>query len=187
MTKPSTALVEEWYRKADALARQRGDRDVETPRGDLRGNGRKIEGRGVGQVEFHTFCEEDGSFELALAKRRWLHSHPFASQQDRAIWELHCDGVSGREIARRLRINAMVPKRTLRRLIVVFERRDDRRRGRPKDPASLRSEDMTLRVRLSQRAALALDHLRTVLGVPSDSEATRIALEEMARRLSVAP
>jgi len=184
VTKPPRALVAEWYGKADALARQRGDRDIETPAGDLRGNGRKIGGRGVGHAEFLAHCEEDGSFELATAKRRFLHSHAWASTQDRAVWELHCDGLSGREIARRLGLDRNVPQRTLPRLLLAFERRDQRKRGRPRDPSSLRSEGLRLEVRLTQRAQLAVDHIRQVLKVKA-SEVVRVALEEYARRLTV--
>jgi hypothetical protein len=173
--------VEEWYGKADALARQRGDRDIETPRGDLRGNGRKIEGRGVGAVEFHRYCETDGSFELALAKRRWLHAYAFVTDQDRAIWELHCDGASGHEIARRLRLDANIPKRAMRRLLAAFEKRDERKRGRPANPDSLRAQGVALHVRLHRGATLAMDHIRVALSV-SNQEAIRLALVYFARK-----
>lgn len=181
--KPAQALVAEWYRKADALARQRGDRDIETPAGDLRGNGRKIEGVGVGAAEYHAHCEEDGSFELATEKRRFLHSHRFANSEERAIWELHVDGFTARAIARQRGLAKTRVQRRLARLLAAFERRATPRPGRPRDPNSLRSEGVRLHVRLSAAATLALDHIRTRLKV-GQHEAIRLALVAAARGIT---
>lgn len=181
MSKAFAALRAEWYGRADALARTRGDRDIETPKGDLRGNGRKIEGKGVGAREFHAHCEEDGSFELATAKRRFLHAHAFASPFERTVWEMHVEGVSARETARRMGKNRKTVDRAMVRLSAAFEKRDAPRRGRPVDDGSLRSEGVALHVRLDSAATLASDHIRAALSVTAQ-DAIRMALVYYARR-----
>ena len=180
------ALRDEWLAKADALARQRGERDIETPQGNLRGNGRKIEGRAVGATEFLAHCHEDGSFEQATAKRRFLHSYQFASEQQRAMWELHCEGVSGHEMSRRLGRNRKTIEKWLRKCTDAFQKRDARKPGRPRNEHSLRSEGIRLEVRLTARATLALDHIRNVLKL-NPADLIREHLEEVARKIRYVP
>lgn len=163
-------LQREWYGRADALARSRGDRDIETPKGDIRG-GRRI-AELAGKVE-------DGSVELAVAKRRFLHAHRFASDYDRQVWELHVEGVSARETARRLVCNRKRVDRAMLRLTVAFERRGETRA----DPHSLRSEGLRLELRLTPTAARACDHIRSA--GHSVAEVVRQLLVEMASKIEV--
>lgn len=170
-------MRDSWYARADALARARGDRDIETPRGDLRGGRRILE---LAQRV------EDGSVAAAVAKRAFLHQHAFASDFARRVWEMHVEHVSNREIARHLAVNRKTIDRHMRRLLLAFERRDAPRRGRPRNPESLRSEGVRLSVRLSRTAAQALDHIRVALGI-GEQDAVRLALQAAARDIMVGP
>jgi hypothetical protein len=75
--------------------------------------------------------------------------------------------------------------RRLARSLAAFERRDTRKPGRPRREDGLRSEGMRYELRLTQRTALALDHIRTVMGIDGAASAVREAIEECARKVSV--
>lgn len=91
-TVPSRALAAEWRRKLAAS----GFDDIEHPCGDLRSPPAPMQNRAVGSLPQETY-QDNADYYYAAGK--FLHSNPFANQQDRRIWELHAEGVPYREIA----------------------------------------------------------------------------------------
>lgn len=98
-------------------------------------------------------------------------------------WELHLEGLSNREVARRCCVYRKLVDQAFARL-----RRQAKGtpRGRPRDPESLRSHGMRMELLLTPAAALALDHIRAVLKV-SKSEVVRRVIIGLARNIPATP
>jgi len=188
-------LRRDWYERAHALARSRGERDIETPpvvRGDgTVGRGGQFRGIANRPIELPPEAASDieaaASAELA-AKRRFLETHRFASGFERAVWAGHCDGLSARAMAGQVgRRDRKSIDRAMGRLLAAFRATSRRPAHRPRDPHSLRSEGMTYCLRLSPAAALAMDHLREFLVDESPAEIMRRALVETAKKVPAYP
>lgn len=159
-------LKDEWYLKA----RESGFSDIESPSGD-------IARRAVPETRLAEVAELE-------AARAFLHSHTFADDFERRVWELHAEGASNRAIQRLLKLGTR--KRVdaaILRLTATMRGEAGRRKGRPRDPDSLRGEGVGLFVRLSQAHLLAVDRIRVFLGC-TPPEAARRALLEYARKVS---
>lgn len=180
----------EWYAKADALARSRGERDIETPPairpdgsvtqgGQIRGGNRLLElpPEAAGEMA------EAAQAKLE-AKLAFLESHAFASAFERRVWACHCKGMSARSMAGRVgRLDRKSIDRAMQRLTAAFEATKGKKKpGRPRRRDSLRSEGMRYELRLTPAAALALDHIRTFLVAESPADIIRRALVETAKR-----
>lgn len=166
------ALREEWY----ARARASGFQDIESPSGQfIRGGSGYTPGTYNHLRPVH--------LERA---RAFLLVHAFRGTFERQVWELHAGGTSNRQIARELGCNRKRVDPVIRRLTAAMEEREKRpRRGRPMDPEAIRRDGVTLTVRLSRAATMALDHLRSVCA-PVGS-LVRDALVESARRIPARP
>lgn len=171
MTKPHLAqLQREWYEKA----RRSGFRDIESPSG-------AIARRCAPKVAI-TSEEQDRAHHL-VEVRRFLRGHRFRSAWELRVFRLYADGLSYRQIAKQVRAGRKRVRAALERLLREMHHgpQPPAKRGRRPDPDGFRAEGMRLTVRLLPAHALALDHLRTVVG-GSWGDHVRRALLEAARK-----
>lgn len=101
----------------------------------------------------------------------------FTTQFERAVWELHVEGLSNRAIAARLCVYRKLVNQTMWALKARMERR---RPGPKRNPEAIRHDGVNLTVRLTREAALAADLLRAAGIEPST--VVRAALLDVARK-----
>lgn len=109
-----TALQREWYAKLRAS----GFEDIETGdehSGLLKTDKRIDEGRGDEYAASAEYYRRAGVF---------LHQRTWCDEAERAVWELHADGVGMNEIARRVRRGNTLVCDTVNRLRAEMLRRD---------------------------------------------------------------
>lgn len=87
-------LQKEWYAKL----RESGFKDIEQADGNLKIWSRFFKGK-------LDTLQGEAKAQYFRAAGQFLHSHQFASEYDKTIWDMHANGISGRSIARQLRVN----------------------------------------------------------------------------------
>ena len=177
-------MAGDWQADRDRLLREAGFVDLETAEGELPPIIREKGQIDRDRLERGYYRDLEEYYRLA---GQWLHEHPFRNDTERRIWELHAEGASVTRIFRVLRAMDQRVYRKLVEVVIVRVRstmlgQERRRRGRPVESESLRSEGMAINLRLTRDAALALDYTRTHMRV-SASEAIRRALILVAREL----
>ncbi len=149
MTRPvRQAWIESERRRILAEA---GFNDIESPSGDIKQR------------------QADGSLgEYYDAARALLHSRDWPDLFARQVWELHCEALSDHKIAAQLigtrsggarrRVGAVVQAI---RAEMLGHAPPQRRRGRRRDPESLRAEGIYAGAWLTVHAVRALDTIRS--------------------------
>lgn len=66
------------------------------------------------------FDDYESVTEYYSACGEFLHGYAFASELDRSVWELHCDGSSYRETAKVCGVSTRIVWRTVNRLLAVM-------------------------------------------------------------------
>lgn len=156
------ALEREWAAKL----RADGFQDIESPSGIVQ----SWDARSDGNLQDTAALAED------RARGEQLR---FASNFERAVWELHLEGMSNRAIAERLAVYRKLVNQTMWALRGRLERR---RPGPKRNPDAIRHDGVNLTVRLTRDAALAVDHLRESGIEPA--EVVRAAVLAVARKTS---
>lgn len=183
-------LTKSEQRLRDKLLKDSGFVDLEDEHGEMDQSFRALKGHSKR-------WDADEIASLADYYRRasqLLHDHPWKSPVERRIWELHAEGASYTRIWRTVKREietAELPREkmyrrrvhaTVTRVRAILMGTPARKRGRPKQDDSLRSQGLRVRALLDGAAALALDYIRTHLKV-SQAEALRMALRETAKRI----
>lgn len=111
-------LKEIWYKK---LAKS-GFEDIELDENTLKKGTRSSEFARPRSVK--SWRSKEAYYYMAT---HFLHEHTFTSSLERAIWEYHSNGISGRDIARLLtsvrskKINRMTVWRIVKKLNVIMK------------------------------------------------------------------
>lgn len=172
----------------DRLLKDAGFDDIETPAGWLRSDGPLAHTDGHRVTELERFDDLEEYYRRA---GQFLWDRDWYDDTERRIWELHAEGASLTRIVRTVkREGGRIYRRKAHSVVAGLRAemlRDQlavrRGRGRPRDKESLRGHGMTMVVALNPAAALALDHVVTVLRV-SKREAMRRAVVLMARGMT---
>jgi hypothetical protein len=157
-------LEAEW----NARLRADGFQDIEAPSGVIE----RRETKAASPAKLRRLAQLEQDREATPRLR-------FGEPWERKAWELHCDGVSNREIARKMCLYRKLVNQAFWRLRDQVLRP---RRGPKRDESSMRHDGVNLTVRLTRDAALALDHVRQVLNV---GDLVRGHLIEVARKIPI--
>lgn len=94
MPRPPKALIDKWYAKLE----KSGFKDIEESEDRM---------EVWASTNFQRFrkrrTEFEGIQDYYVLAGRFLHDYKFESKKDRAIWELHAEGLGYREIAKQLK------------------------------------------------------------------------------------
>lgn len=96
------ALTKKWYNKLKKL----GFEDIENKDGSLKA---EVHPRTVS----YALKVKDSREAYFAGAQEFLTSHPFGSEQERKIWELHCEGLGARNISYKLEISIYRAEKTL--------------------------------------------------------------------------
>lgn len=162
-------------RERDRILRADGFRDIEAPSGI-------IQRRQVSATTEANAAREEEYFARA---QEFLGRHRFTNELERLVWSAHVQRKGRRVVAREVGVYPKYVDEVVARLKAVMKAAEPKkRRGRPKEDDSLRSEGLRYELRLRPRTQAALDHIRVVLGTRTD-EMVRRAIEDIAHRITV--
>lgn len=172
----------------DRLLKDAGFDDIETPAGWLRSDGVLAHTSGHRVAELERFDDLEEYYRRA---GQFLWDRDWYDDTERRIWELHAEGASLTRIVRTVkREGGRIYRRKAHSMVAGLRAemlRDElavrRGRGRPRNTEGLRSHGLRLELLLSPGAALAMDHVTSVLRV-SKGEAVRRALVVLARQMT---
>ena len=98
-------LQKEWYEKL----RQSGFKDIEQEDGNLKIWSKFFTGK-------LDTLQGEAKVQYFRAAGQFLHSYQFESAYDKTVWDMHANGISGRSIARQLKVNKRVVFAVIERL-----------------------------------------------------------------------
>jgi hypothetical protein len=166
------------YRQASAILREVAFPDIEPQPDGVLANPGLTNTRGKGLERIQKLQDHEAIAFYYEAARGFLHSHRFASEVQRRIWELHSESVSVKRIESILRREGRRGrvKHEVQTVIVALRARmlNPARRGRPPRPGGCHAGTQTFAFRMQDGVWEALCYLE---------KRWKLSKQEVIRRL----